>query len=444
MNIPILICINLFISFVNYSKCVLKIPFESKLCKGNENNDFLSKYYGQYLYTPIKIGSNNQKLEVALKLNKYITYLIGSGISNLKSEFFEEQISKSYEKVNENEINSNEDMFIAGIKSTDNFIFGENINFEKYLFYLSKKQNFDETGQIGLKMIPSDKAFWGNSFIEQLKEKSLINSHIFYFKYEFEEQEELKYKGNLILDGMPHEVEHSNLFKIDNFVKTYAYINEHNSRWTIEIPTVSYGNEIISKSDIAEFSTTFGLIVGPLSFLDIFYIFFNRTNCYSRYNREDNNYLYFYCEKNVDISKFKDIFFTTRNKELNFTLTYKELFKKIGNYYYFLILFNEDINQWELGHIFLKKYLIVFDGEAKTIGYYYQPNSQKDKNNSKKNNNIFITVCIIFGIVIIGLVIYIFYFNSKKNRKIRPNELEENFDYSPSNSEHQQDNKLGV
>ena len=441
MNIPILIIIFIFIIFLNQSDCSLNIPFESKLCKGNENTDFLSNYYGQYLYTPIKIGSNNQRLEVALKLNKYITYLIGSQNSNLKSEYFLEQNSISYAKLDEKEIKSNEDMFISGIKSTDNFIFGENINYEKYLFYLSKEQIFDETGQIGLKLMPSEKYFSGESFIEQLKAKSLINTYNFYFKYELEDEEEFKFRGNLIIGGMPHEIEHSDLFKEDNYVKTYSKLNEHNSRWTIEIKTVQYGNEVISKSDIAEFSTTFGFITGPLSFLDIFDKFFNKTNCYSDYNGKDKNYLYFYCEQNVDISKFKDIFFTTSNKELNFTLTYKDLFKKIGKYYYFLILFNEDINQWEFGHIFLNKYMMVFNSEDKTIGYYYQSNFQ-EKKNSKKYNYVFIIVSIFFGIIIIGLLIYIFYF-SKKNRKIRPNELEENFDYCPSD-EDKQENKLGV
>ena len=434
MNISLLIWIHFSISLI-FSENIITIPFESKLCKSNENEYFLSNYYSQFLYTPITIGSENQKLEVALKLNKYITYLIGSKNTNLKSEHFNEGNSKTYEIVSAKAVKSNEDMFIEGIKSKDNFIFGEKINYEKYLFYLSKEQYFDETGQLGLQMIPSfsDNDFSGIGFIEQLKLKSLINSKNFYFKYEYKDEKEFKYKGNLIIGGMPHEVQKSKLFNFDNFVQTYVNINELNSKWNIKLYSVSYGNEVISQSDLAEFSTTFGFIAAPISFLKIYGIFFNNSKCYGEYNNENKDYFYLYCDKKVDISKFKDLLFIAEaNKEFNFTLTYKDLFRKIGNYYYFLILFNEEINQWEFGHIFLKKNIMVFNGEKKTIGYYYQ-----SKNNSNKlpsRNNLvymFIIISVILLITIIGLVLYILLFRPK-NRKVRPNELELTFDYTPS------------
>ena len=163
--------------------------------------------------------------------------------------------------------------------------------------------------------------------------------------------------------------------------------------------------------------------------------------------------MYLYCEENIDITKFKNIIFTTKNKEIKFVLTYKDLFKKIGNYNYFLILFNEDINEWILGHIFLNKYTIVFNTEKRTIGYYLDPLSESDNTseNKKKSNTyiIFIVLSVIFLLVIIGLLVYIFYFRPR-NRKIRPNELEENFDYTSNNEDNnniknsQDNSKLGV
>ena len=134
---------------------------------------------------------------------------------------------------------------------------------------------------------------------------------------------------------------------------------------------------------------------------------------------------------------------------MNFVLNYKDLFLKIGNYYYFLILFNEDINEWILGHIFLNKYTMVFNPEKKTIGWYYDSSIDANANLDVKKSNttiiIFIILSVIFLLVIIGLLVYIFYYRPKY-RKIRPNELEENFDYSPKDNENiQQDNsKLGI
>ena len=455
MNIPIIIYIFIFLSLFNCCKSEISIPFESKLCKGNENEgNFLNNYYAQYLYTPITVGSKKQKLEVSLKLNRYISYLISSKNSKLKSDYFNEKESDSYKQLDEKEVKSSDDEFFSSFKSRDNFIFGDNLNFKEYIFYLSQDQFFDETGHIGLQMQPhsQNKDFSGNNFIDQLKSKSLINSHNFYFKYEFKNENEFQYKGNLIIGGMPHEVEPSDLFKEDNFIQDYVEVNEFTQRWRLKISSVSYGDKIITESDTAEISTTFGFIEAPIKFLDIYDLWFNKTNCKGQYNGENEVYLYLSCEENVDISQFKDLVFKARNKEMSFTLTYKDLFRKIGNKYIFLILFHEDLNEWKFGHIFLKKYTMVFNGDKKTIGYYYQQNSNKGNKNDSKVSwaswvswaYIIIILNVIFAILIIGLMVYIFYYKKYKNRKIRPNELEENFDYTSHDSEKEKENKLGV
>ena len=460
MNIPKLICIlNYFFIFYIHASPVT-LHFKSGLCKGNENTDFLSNYYNQYLYTPITIGSNNQKLELALKLNRYITYMIGSENSNLKSKYFNEKESNTYQKLSDENIESREDEFFGSYKSSDNIIFNDNLKINNYIFFLSQKQQyFDETGHIGLKMLPDNlnkKQFISLDFISQLKSKSLINSYYFYFKYNLINENDFKFEGNLIIGATPHEYEKSDLFQEKNFREAYAKIDEvYNTRWNLDFLEVKYDNKIISKNDLCEFSTTFGFIVAPVSFIDIYNDFFNRTGCYGKYNgdEDEKKYMYLYCEENIDITKFKNIIFTTKNKEIKFVLTYKDLFKKIGNYNYFLILFNEDINEWILGHIFLNKYTIVFNTEKRTIGYYLDPLSESDNSseNKKKSNTyiIFIVLSVIFLLVIIGLLVYIFYFRPR-NRKIRPNELEENFDYTSNNEDNnninnsQDNSKLGV
>ena len=81
---------------------------------------------------------------------------------------------------------------------------------------------------------------------------------------------------------------------------------------------------------------------------------------------------------------------------------------------------NSHNERWSFGYYFIKKYLIVFDQNRKLIIFY----------NKINENNIQISffIAIIFGIIIICLIIYI-YNNLKKQRKIRANELEENFEY---------------
>ena len=88
---------------------------------------------------------------------------------------------------------------------------------------------------------------------------------------------------------------------------------------------------------------------------------------------------------------------------------------------------------WVFGSIFLKKYQLIFNEDLKTIGYYKSFNNYYENNDIISNNNKFfylvILLIFIFAFIFIyfGMIIQKKYFS--KNRKIRANELEENFSY---------------
>ena len=100
------------------------------------------------------------------------------------------------------------------------------------------------------------------------------------------------------------------------------------------------------------------------------------------------------------------------------------MFYKIDKKYYFLILFKEDIFIWEFGLVFLYKYTLVFNSNSKTIGYYY-PSFDENKN----DNIVLYIILIISFLVIILLLIIIFYLLSLKKRRLRANELDDQYDY---------------
>ena len=56
---------------------------------------------------------------------------------------------------------------------------------------------------------------------------------------------------------------------------------------------------------------------------------------------------------------------------------------------------------------------------------------------------IVVVLSLVFLAIIVGLLIYMFYYRPRY-RKIRPNELEENFDYSPNDNDLREKSKLGV
>jgi flagellar biosynthesis/type III secretory pathway M-ring protein FliF/YscJ len=67
---------------------------------------------------------------------------------------------------------------------------------------------------------------------------------------------------------------------------------------------------------------------------------------------------------------------------------------------------------------------MVFDYDKKQIGFYVKEGKSKIKNNNNKINNIII----IFIILILTPLVYKFFFR-KNTRKIKANELEDNYEY---------------
>ena len=120
-------------------------------------------------------------------------------------------------------------------------------------------------------------------------------------------------------------------------------------------------------------------------------------------------------------------------------LTYEDLFFKINDTYYFLFYFNlEWAKGFKLGKIFFKKYCIIFDQDGKTLGIYKQY-----KSNEKKGFNYQILIIIFCVFIIIGLFLYIKYLSPLRKRRIRANELEDQFSYeSNDNKKELEKNKL--
>ena len=110
---------------------------------------------------------------------------------------------------------------------------------------------------------------------------------------------------------------------------------------------------------------------------------------------------------------------------MSFILNYNDLFYKYENKYIFLAFVNNYISgTWRLGRIFMKKYHTIFDIERGIVGFY-----KEEDINQKRDYFKFIMTSIL--ICIIGFLLFLYYNVLKKNRKIRVNEIEENFDYTP-------------
>ena len=105
---------------------------------------------------------------------------------------------------------------------------------------------------------------------------------------------------------------------------------------------------------------------------------------------------------------------------------------KYGNKIYFLIVFKLLPDKWVFGEIFFRKYQISFDKEKKIYGLYKRKYNVTENENSNKIS--YSHLSIILGILLLFSIFIIFYLFKiiKSKRKLRANELEDQYEYLSS------------
>ena len=305
---------------------------------------------------------------------------------------------------------------------------------------------------------------------KELKEASLIDESYITFIYgEYDLNNSFNYLndnynnilGTLILGDSPHKFA-PDKYKEEDEIKI-------NGRFALDIKKVKVKPLSFNYSEIyvilnIKFTSEF--IKGSKQYRDkIDSVFFNeliKTNiCRIDYIEENiivNKDILYSCENNDIIKEkiqfFPTLYFEIKDSDLIFLFNYKELFKLHNNRLYFLIYFdNKNSTNWEIGELFLRKYITSFNYYSKTISFYktqvdeinkktdiYFPDEETDENKKNENpenkNRIWIILGIIAIICLIAAVIFniILYIKLKKFRKKKARELnDDEYDYSSVN-----------
>ena len=171
----------LLLSFLKSKPLFLNLTFHSEIniSKLSETSFFNGLLFSQLIINT-KIGTPNQILPLKIKL-KYSTLSIVSILSKFNSwlKKFNHKNSITYYSDNfKNEIYTNYDEFIKGIKSKDNIEFDNNIKLDNFNFFLTTETFYDISGIFGLNLI-DDRYLENYSLIKQLKERNLISKLIF-------------------------------------------------------------------------------------------------------------------------------------------------------------------------------------------------------------------------------------------------------------------------
>ena len=396
------------------------IPFKNNLdILSLTENNYVDKLFALNITTNISLGTPFQTIPFNIKLRQFhIIVLSEDSEDGKKIKSFNQNNSNSFfSKYNLPEYLDLPELEF-GKKSYDTFKIDNNI-IEKFNFLLGYDSYSNESAILGLK---NNELYVNYSLIYQLKNRKYINSSIFYFKF----SENNFNEGEIIIGNYPHEIE-KNKYKYESYQTIGIITTKYTLYYDIYITKITIGDKIIAEKKILQFYFESYFMRFPFTFKEIVEKeFFNNLienhKC-SFFKHNLKEFFFYICDDDINIKKLKKLEF--HSKELNFTFSFKpeELFMKIKDKFIFLICFNikKYEEEFDFGYFVLQKYLIIFEQERKLIGFY--------KINKTSYSYSWI-LTILFGIIIIGLIYYIFLI-LKKKRKIRANELEDNFEYLP-------------
>ena len=434
---------------IKYSYVIFPVGIEDRnLSSSDSPRQFIDKIKTFDLYSIINIGS--QQIEVKAYIDNYRQELMIGGVG-IKDNKYDEFNSNSYNCTYcvQKELGGS-GWYFEGIVSTEDFRIKNNLseisNIYNMKFILGKRSIYLDPpeGTCGLQLptFGTDKDY---NLIVNLKKSKATNSYNWFLDLKNIEKGESK----LIIDAFPSDL-NKNLYNSEKFKSTHALALDSNKLypiWALQFNKISYNNLNMNfsseKGQIAKIQFNFGAIIAPYESITVFiqeYFkeYFNKKICFNDTLSIDQ---FIYCKntKELNINKFKSIYFTHADLNVIFELSYKDLFYTNGDYIYFLVLFRNESN-WIFGNIFLKKYFLVFNQDEKTIGYY--EGMGKEKENDKKNFKIGLTHILLLLILITLIVVGIILYKKKGNRKNRANELEDDYEYKESINEDNCKNKI--
>ena len=435
------------------------IPFETTNRKDLNPDNYFDLLFNNEVKITLKVGTHRQSIPCYVNLNSHTVYISGSN-ADLKSgePKYDENKSKKYTNISDSI--SSESFYVIGMPSKDEVCLNDNLITE-LKFYLAKSR-FSSNDLIYTCMIGIgyEEVFYDDddsegylteieSFISQLKNKELINKKVFFIKYNTEDD-----NGEIVFGAYPHEIKDNSLQACieKNYIEgDNVYTGDFQIIWSIK-GYIYFGEKLLfNYLSSIDFELNQGFIIGSYSYKkEVLNTFFNdkisKEECFTtEIYQQKKAFDGFYCQKDVDISKMKDLIIILDKIKYKIELNYKDLFTTIGDYVYFNVLFTQDEddfkNDFILGKPVFKKYPLVFNlvRRNEKIGFYnnfsYNKNEQnKDINNTEKNQNgggkKLTVILIIIGLIIIGLLSFIIFRYCKRPRKQKVNELIEFFDYS--------------
>ena len=461
------------------SNCYIVLPFKFTNIPFQEPNNssdsiienFLSQININQLYATLSLGNPPRNIDFYLSMEQTYFSVLKNNCLKGSNSSYDPSLSDTFK--NETPYNISigswgkacvatekcslyNDVYLSKTISLDSleFIFGNNTS--------SKIKNFEMNklcGNVGLMKQSFNIFLSSNNFIYYLKNNKIIDSYswgIFFF------DKENKYNNTYIdidnniyssydgffIAGITNN-SYLEIFKSDTIDNSYTTNQVY---WDININKIYFNtteNEYICSNNIKMFfSIDLNYIIADQNYYKkikeyFFKKYLDENICIEekKYNiYEGNNYL-IVCNKDIKniLSSFPKIYFFSEKLSYTFNLDYSDVFLETEERIYFLISNKEKVKDvWSVGKIFIKKYPFIFDYDKKTISFvhlnnYNEKGNKEQNTNYNKNYNVWtdIKIYIFVLLLIVAIVIGIFIGKTlwKRQRKMRANELDDNYDY---------------
>jgi len=463
----------LFIIYLNYiEQKNIALPFKKLTIEYLDEIKSISDFINFEIYTNISMGTPQKNVAHFICMsNKFFCYdkfrlqhttnpdfdKIQKEIENSLDIFYNIHNSSTFEVVNST-FNFYSDIYhFSDLQKTEKIY---NLSFITY----DIKENYNLTGIIDINTQENAYGSYSKYIFKTLKQAGVIDDTYITFMYgEYDLNYNFNYLndnyndilGTLILGEAPH------IFAPDKYNEEDEI--KVNGRYILDIKEIKFKSHSYNFSEINKFVSlkfTSQFIKGTSQYRNIIEsVFFNeliKANiCRTDYIEKNlNEKYYIYSCKNDTITReklksFPTLYFEMKDYNLVFLFNYKELFKVHNNTIYFLIYFDGNVySNWEMGEIFLRKYITSFNYYSKTISFYRtqvdeinkktdidfpdEEPVEKPKNHEGKTKTLIIIIVGIIAFVFIIIAIVLFVVIRKKLRKKRAFELIDDYDYTPS------------
>ena len=422
------------------------------------------------LYGKIKLGSNKQELIMRVKLHTYSTIVSGDKEINKNYKLYDFKSSETYSVLENQSYTSKE--FLKGILSQDVATFSDKDKIDDFHFFyaekLSKKLDIS-SGIIGLDLKKQHTIYGPNfhshsiNFVDQLQAHQIIDEYGVTVILDRKDRKRGKLFFGPDLDDIFDEFKDCLKTRVNAGDDT----NDDFVRWGFIFDSMRLGNnELTGGTSVRlKFSNDFILSTDDYSYkiMDLFFNELIEKNICKENDLTISYYKYITCNKKVleSFDKFPTLTFigTDVNKDpFHIDFTADDLFEDIEGTIYFKVIimkpaskFMTANDEWKIGKIFFRKYVVTLDRRRRTITFYTRTNLVniynviKDNTDGDKtkietkdvkqstievhsyNINITFIVMISFIIVLTSVIGVISLRKSKKNKK-KDKKMEKNSD----------------